>query len=267
MSSYLWERVLITGAAGRLGSQLRDSLRDLARVVRVNDIADLGPARGREEVMTGDLACMQTVQQLMADVDVVIHLGAVMVQAPWEKVLPANIIGSYNVFEAARIAGAKRIIYASSNHAVGMYPRTEILDADSPARPDTPYGLSKAFGESLARMYFDKHGIEAVCLRIGSCFPEPKNERMLATWLSHKDFVSLCRRCLEAPVVGYCIAYGMSANSKRWWDNSKVAFLGYQPADNGENFAGALASLHTPFNSRDPATVFQGGDYAFPKQQ
>jgi len=256
-----WNRILITGAAGRLGSQLRTGLRDAANVRRLTDVRELAPATAGEEVVMADLQDFAAVQQLMVGVDLVLHFGAVMVKEAWSKVLPVNIVGTYNVFEAARLAGVRRIVYASSSHAVGMYGCNELLDANSPPRPDTPYGLSKAFGENLARMYFDKYEIEAACLRIGSCFEEATDERMLATWLSHKDLVQLCRRCIDAPVLGYAVAYGMSDNPRRWWDNRQVDYLGYRPEDSAEVFMEAImahASQPAPF---DPATLFQGGQY------
>eukprot|EP01030_Chromulinospumella_sphaerica_P000105 gene105-108_t len=171
--------------------------------MRITDINGLTPDGEGEEVVCGDLADMASVQAMLAEVDVVVHLGAVMPQAPWEAVLQANIVGTFNVFEAARQAGAKRIVFASSHHAVGMYDRAQKLDSDSPARPGNLYGLSKAFGEDLARMYYDKHGIETVCVRIGSCFEKPTDERMFL----------------------------------KWWSNGKADFLGYSPRDSADSFA------------------------------
>lgn len=237
MTTMKWRRLLVTGAAGRLGRELRSGLRDLAQQMRITDINGLTPDGEGEEVVCGDLADMASVQAMLAEVDVVVHLGAVMPQAPWEAVLQANIVGTFNVFEAARQAGAKRIVFASSHHAVGMYDRAQKLDSDSPARPGNLYGLSKAFGEDLARMYYDKHGIETVCVRIGSCFEKPTDERMLSTWLSPADMVELCRCCLVAPSVGYSVVYGVSANSLKWWSNGKADFLGYSPRDSADSFA------------------------------
>lgn len=255
-----WNRILITGACGRLGSQLRTGLAGAAQVLRLTDIRDPGPAAPGEEVVIADLSDLDAVHRLMEGVDLVLHFGAVMVRQPWDVVLPANIIGSYNVFEAARRAGVKRIVYASSSHAIGMYRCDEVLDADSPPRPDTPYGLSKAFGENLARMYFDKHGIEAACLRIGSCFEKPTDERMLATWLSHADLVRLCRACIDAPVLGYAIVYGQSDNPRSFWDNGRVRFLGYHPQDSAAQF---IDSIQAPASDaeRHPADALQGGRF------
>ena len=245
---------MVTGAAGRLGSQLRSELRDLAHLIRVSDLRGLSPAVDGEEVVHGDLADMSTVQQLLKDVDAVVHLGAVMPQAQWDAVLHANIIGSYNVFEAARQAGVKRIVFASSHHAVGMYDRSQSLNSDSPPRPGNLYGLSKAFGESLARMYYDKHGIEVACIRIGSCFERPTDDRMLSTWLSHRDMVQLCRGCLSASTLGYSVVYGVSDNSRKWWSNDKVEFLGFSPQDSADDFEHELvnASAQLSLASTEP---------------
>jgi len=155
----LWGRLLITGASGRLGSQLRMATKDLAQAIRLTDVKALTDLANDEEFIQADLADMSTVLELMTGVDVVIHLGAVMPQAPWESILQANIIGTYNIFEAARQAGVKRVIFASSHHATGMYERTERLDSESPVRPANLYGLSKAFGETTGRMYHEKHAL------------------------------------------------------------------------------------------------------------
>lgn len=261
MTNPRWKRILITGASGRLGSQLRTGLTGTAEVLRLTDIRDLGDPRSGEETITADLADSAAVRSLMDGVDLVLHFGAVMVRQPWDSVLQANIIGSYNIFEAARAAGVKRIVYASSSHAVGMYRCDQVLDGSAPPRPDTPYGLSKAFGENLARMYFDKYGIEVACLRIGSCFEKPTNERMLATWLSHADLIRLVRACIEAPVLGYTIVYGQSNNRRSYWDNQKASFLGYCPQDSADNYTEAVLAEAPPPAEIHPADRLQGGRF------
>lgn len=253
--------MLITGAAGRLGQQLRSGLRDLASHQRSTDLREFVPASADEECVLADLADATAVRALMAEVDVVLHFGAVMPQEPWGRVLPANVIGTWNVFDAARQAGVRRVVYASSHHAVGMYPRTERLDTDAMPRPDTPYGLSKAFGESVARMHFDRYGIEAACLRIGSCFPQPSDERMLATWLSPDDLLRLARRCVEAPVLGFAIVYGASNNARRWWSNERVAWLGFEPHDSADPYAAAILAKEPRRAASDPAAFYQGGRF------
>ncbi len=262
MMSPRWNRLLITGAAGRLGSQLRSDLRGIARVVRSADVRALTPMHDAEEVAQVDLSDMSSVMPLLEGVDAVVHFGAVMPQASWDAVLQANIVGTFNVFEAARQAGVRRIVFASSHHAIGMYDRTQRLDADSPPRPGNLYGLSKAFGEDLARMYYDKHGIDVACLRIGSCFPEPTDERMLATWLSHRDMSQLCQRCLQIDELGHVVVYGVSDNRRRWWSNEKASFLGFVPEDSADAYAESIA-MTSPADARlqGRAAHVQGGKF------
>lgn len=255
-------RILITGAAGNLGSHLRKELHGIATTTRLSDIKDMPPATAGEEVMLADVADFNAMAEITKDVDVILHLGGIPIEDSWDNILPNNIVGCYNVWENAHRNGVKRIIFASSNHAIGMYPRTQLLDSDSPARPDTYYGLAKAFGEDLARMYWDKHGIEAACLRIGSCFPEPTDRRMLNTWLSFADFGQLCRRCVEVPNLGYAVVYGVSDNTGRWWNNSKVSFLGYKPEHSADVFRDAMVAKTPTPDPDDPATIYQGGSFA-----
>ena len=259
-----WKRILITGAAGSLGAHLRTELRGSAPVIRVSDLRQMPPAGDGEEVIYCDLADFEAVKQMMVGVDAVLHFGGIPVEDSWDNILQANIRGAYHVWEAARLAGVQRIVFASSNHAIGMYRRTERIDTDAPPRPDTFYGLSKAFGETLARMYFDKHGIEAACLRIGSCFPKPSDERMLATWLSYADMARLCKRCIEAPIIGCMVVYGVSDNDRSWWDNRKVDFLGYRPKDSAESFAPEILSASPFKNPGDPAVMYHGGHFVPP---
>ena len=259
-----FERILITGAAGNLGRHLRDSLRDVAPLLRLSDIRAMAAARAGEETVVCDLGDFAAVRRLMEGIDLVLHFGGIPEEDRWDRIVAANIEGAHNVWEAARQAGVKRIVFASSNHAIGMYPRTRRLDTDAPPRPDTFYGLSKAFGEQLARMYWDKHGLEAVCLRIGSCFPEPRDERMLATWLSYDDLTRLCRCCIEAPLVEFTVVYGVSDNDRCWWDNSGVEFLGYRPRDSAGRFAASIAARAEPRSREDPAVRFQGGHFVPP---
>ena len=179
--------------------------------------------------------------QLVEGVDAIVHLGGISIDAPFDDLLDANILGTYNLYEAARRHGVKRVVFASSNHAIGFHPVTEVLDADAPQRPDSLYGVTKCFGESLSRYYFDRFGIETVCLRIGSSFEEPKNPRMLVTYLSYRDFIELVRCSLFTNRVGHAVVYGASDNPVKWWDNAKAGFLGFNPQDSSAQFAGPLS--------------------------
>jgi uronate dehydrogenase len=260
-SPALFNRLLLTGAAGGLGRQLRPRLAAHCTHLRLSDIADLGAAAPGEELMPAALERADDMLRLLDGVDAVVHLGGVSVEGPFEPILSANIVGAYNLYEAARRHGVKRIVFASSNHVTGFYKQSETIDARMPVRPDGYYGLSKAFGENLAQFYFDRHGIETVSLRIGSSFPEPKDRRMLATWLSFDDLERLVVASLTAPVVGHTVIYGMSDNSTTWWDNTPVRHIGYRPLDSSEPFRAALQARQPALDLADPAVVYQGGGF------
>lgn len=212
----IFDRLLLTGAAGGLGRVLRPRLKPHCRALRVSDVAELGAAAAGEEVVQADLADRAAVFGMLQGVDAVVHLGGVSTEHPFDTILPANIVGAYNVYEGARRHGVKRIVFASSNHVTGFYRQDEVIDATMPVRPDGYYGLSKAFGENLAQFYFDRYGLETVSLRIGSCWPEPTDRRMLASWLSYDDLERLLVAALSAPVVGHSIIYGVSDNRSTW---------------------------------------------------
>jgi uronate dehydrogenase len=257
-----FRNILITGAAGALGSVLRESLRPYARTLTLTDRASLGERRENEVHRECDLADRDAVFEMMKGVDVVIHLGGAPRENTFQVILDSNIVGSYNIYEAARQHGVKRVIYASSVHAIGFYECTQTIDANVPQRPDSLYGVSKTFVENLSRYYFDKFGLESVCVRIGSCFPKPVDRRMLATWLSYDDFSRLCIRALMTPSVGHMIVYGNSDNSANFWDNTEAAYLGFHPKDSADAFAAEVYE-NTPLpDPRHPAVKFQGGQFA-----
>src|SRR5438067_5832200 len=191
LTSLHWRRLLLTGAAGALGRQLRPRLKPYCTTLRLSDQHDLGEAAAGEELCVAKLQDREAVRSLLDGVEAVVHLGGVSTEGPFEPILQANIMGVHNLYEAARQAAVKRIVFASSNHVTGFYRQDQMISAADPVRPDGNYGLSKAFGESLARFYFDRYGIETACLRIGSSFPAPKDRRMLATWLSYDDLERL----------------------------------------------------------------------------
>ena len=179
------------------------------------------------------------------------HLGGVSVERPFEEILEANINGIFNVYEAARRHGVKRVVFASSNHVIGFYKQDEHIDAHAPRRPDGYYGLSKSFGEDMAQFYFDRYGIETVSIRIGSSFPEPANRRMMSTWLSYRDLTELIEKSLFTPDVKHTVVYGMSANRDLWWDNGAAAHLGFEPQDSSEVFR-AKVEAQPPVAPTDP---------------
>lgn len=256
-----YHRLLLTGAAGGLGTVLRERLRPFADILRVSDNAPMVPAVPGEEVVPCDLADKAAVDRLAAGCDAIVHLGGISVERPFEEIVEANIKGVFHVYEGARRQGVRRVVFASSNHVMGFHPQGVKLDADSPRRPDGYYGLSKSFGEDLSRYYFDRYGIETACLRIGSSFPEPRDRRMLATWLSYDDLTELVRCCLFAPSLGHTIVYGMSANREVWWDNGKAAHLGFAARDSSEPFRAKVEEAQPPLDPSDPARKFQGGAF------
>lgn len=256
-----FRRLLLTGAAGNLGKQLRGKLAEWADIVRVSDIVPLTADAPHEEAMQVDLADRAAVHALLEGVDALVHLGGVSVEAPFDDILQANILGLYNVYSAAQKQGVKRIVYASSNHAVGFHPVTEVLDVDAPHRPDGMYGISKCFGEDLSRYYFDRFGLETVCLRIGSSFEQPKNPRMMVTYLSYRDFIELVRCSLFTNRVGHAIVYGVSDNPTLWVDNTKAAFLGFRAQDSSAEFAGLFPPKAPDPQMDDWTQRFQGGPF------
>ena len=253
-------RLLLTGAGGNLGKVLRERLPKYADVLRISDISDLGAARKGEEVIPCNLADPHAVDALVAGTDAIVHLGGISVERPFEEILPANIQGVYNLYEAARRHGVRRIVFASSNHTIGCYKQGEVIDNTVPTKPDGYYGLSKVFGEQLASFYFDRYGIETVAIRIGSSFAEPQDRRMLVTWLGYDDLEQLIRRAVFVPKVGFTVVYGMSANRDRWWDNRYAAHLGYVPTETSEIFR-TQVEAQPPLPADDPAALYQGGAF------
>ena len=256
-----FHRLLLTGAAGGLGRELRRRLPAHCEILRLSDISALGEAGPREEVQPVDLADADAVLALLEGVDAVVHLGGVSTEQPWEAILPDNIVGTYNLYEAARKQGVKRVVFASSNHVTGFYRQDEVIPANAPPKPDGLYGLSKAFGEDVAQLYFDRHGIETVSLRIGSSFAVPRDRRMLHTWMSFDDMERLVLAALVAKDVGHSTICGVSANPHVWWDNASAAHIGYVPRDSSAPFAAQIERDTPPADPTDPAVIYQGSAF------
>ncbi len=256
-----FHRILLTGAAGGLGKILRDKLKDWTDILRVSDLADLGPARDGEEVVQCDLADKAAVLELVKGVELILHFGGISVEASFEDIMRANIQGTYNIYEAAHTHQVKRVIFASSNHTIGFYKTTDQLTASMPPRPDGMYGVSKCFGESLSRYYYDRTGLETVCVRIGSAFPAPANRRMMTTYLSYDDLFELLRCAAFTPRVGHTIVFGASDNREKWWDNREAAHLGFQPKDSSSQFAHLFPDTGNYPAADEIGSTYQGGNF------
>lgn len=255
------QRILLTGAGGHLGRMLRERFYGKVKLLRLSDISAMVPARAGEEVVTCDLGNEAGVHALCSGIDAIIHLGGFSHEGDWPTIHNANILGAINLWEGARKARVERVLFASSNHAVGLWRRQPVIDHTANARPDSRYGLSKAFGEDIASLYAYKHGVKGYCMRIGSCFEKPRDERMLSSWMSFDDFERLVHVGLTADYT-YEIVYGMSRNTRTWWDNANAYRLGYDPKDNAEVFA---AEVTGKVSANPLDEEFQGGGYVSPE--
>jgi uronate dehydrogenase len=251
--------VLITGASGALGRVLVRSLGALGwRMVLTDIVAFPDAVPAGASFVKADLSDGVTMLRLAEGCGAIVHLGGVSVERPFEEVIGPNIRGLYHIYEAARREKA-RVIFASSNHSIGFHERTESIGADTAFLPDGYYGLSKAYGELMGRMYWFKHGVESVNVRIGSATAEPVNARMLASWLSYPDFSRLMERCVLTPSVGHAVIWGASKNARMtWWRDDARAALGWTPVDSADPFAGQLAGAVSgnPVEER-----YMGGPY------
>ena len=234
--------VLITGAAGMIGKQLQGYLRERYRL-RLMYHNTVLPSVGDDEVITGNVTDLPTVEKAVEGVDAIVHLaGDPKVDATFESTLENNIRGTYNVYEAARRHGNPRVIFASTNHVAGWYEvLKQYVTPDMAVRPDGYYGASKAYGEALGRWYNDAFGLPVICLRIGSYLDRPQNVRNLSTWLSPRDMAQVTWRSIEKTDVTWGIFYTISGNTRRYWDISDTQrVLGYEPEDNAEEYAAEI---------------------------
>lgn len=249
------KHILLTGASGALGRVLASRLTSAGYRLRLSDVKPFPDSVSEgASFVQADLADPSAVDGIVAGTDAVIHLGGISVEGPFRPIVDANIIGLTHLFEAAR-QGGQRVVFASSNHTIGFYARGEKLETTDPMRPDGYYGLPKAYGELLGRMMFDKHGLESVHVRIGSCLPAPTEARHLSTWLSHDDLERLLIAALEAPMTGHAIVWGVSANAASWWGADDAARIGYVPRDDASRFA------PLPETGDAVAQRFQGGTF------
>jgi uronate dehydrogenase len=251
--------ILITGAAGDIGTHLRRELAGIYKL-RLSDIRPIKKLVAGETSAPGDIANMADMLRATKGVDAIVHLGGVSAEGPWAAILRGNIAGCYNVFEAARRNGVKRILFATSNHAVGFYRRDETIDHRVYPKPDSRYGLSKVFGEQLGSLYAEKYGMQVFCIRIGNVNPAPVDKRRLSIWLSPRDLAQLVRIGVDHPAIRFEIVYGVSANKRSWYDNSNAQRLGYRPQDDSEPYASAILAKHVD-DSEPRVEQYQGGTF------
>jgi len=251
--------ILITGAAGDLGTHLRNQLAG-SYALRLSDIRPIKKLAAGETCVRGDVGKLSDMLRVSKGVDAIVHLAGFALEGAWDMILRANIVGCYNLFEAARRNGIKRILFATSNHATGFYRRDQRIDHRVYPKPDSRYGLSKVFGEQLGSLYADKYGMQVFCMRIGNVNPAPVDKRRLSIWISPRDFAHLVGIGIEHPHVHFEIVYGVSANQRSWYDNSNAARLGYRPQDDAETHAAAVLAKEKP--GADPrAEMYQGGSF------
>ena len=253
------KKVLLTGAAGDVGSHLR---RELAGRydLRLSDRKRIVKLAEGETFALGDISLMKDALRITRGVDAIIHLGGFSHEGSWKEIHSANIVGVYNVFEAARRNGVKRILFATSNHAVGFYPRDQVIDHRVYPRPDSRYGVSKAFGEAIGSLYSDKHGMEVFNMRIGNVNPKPIDKRRLSIWISPRDLAQLVTIGIEHPDIRFEIVYGVSGNKRSWYDNSNATRLGYNPQDDSEAYARDVLKNEKPATNPLPEK-YQGGTF------
>lgn len=256
------KKLVLTGAAGRLGSYLREPLSKLCDTFVSTDLADgVANLAPNETYIKADITDLDAMVSLLEGADMVVHFGAIGDEAPMDVLWGPNFYGAYTVWEAASRNKLRRVVYASSIHAVGMHRKTDFIGTDAPHRPDTFYGLAKCFAEDLASLYWDKRGLESVCMRILSC-AQVSNSRAVGTWLSYDDLIHLVEQSITTPITGFSVVYGVSNNDRAPVDNIKAQHLGYRPKDNAEQFARAIYAADGPLDPQDPANTHHGGPFA-----
>ncbi len=255
------QRVLMTGAAGGIGTHMRHLLKPIYAGLVLSDMKHPENLAADESFIPADLTKPSEIEAACQGIEGIVHFGGYSVEGTWNQILQANIVGCYNLFEAARKAGVKRVIFASSNHAVGFYPRSTTIPAEVIARPDSRYGVSKVFGEGLGAMYAYKHGIGVTSLRIGNLGVQPIDERRLAIWLSPEDLVKLIRIGLEKPDLVYEVMYGVSDNARSWYDNSNAHGLGYKPGGKAEDYKEAAMAAQAKLPPDPVGDFYQGGTF------
>src|SRR5215212_5958994 len=254
-------RILMTGASGGIGTSLRKLLAPIYPDLLLSDIrapSDLGT---NEKFKPAELSDLAQVEAICEGIDGILHFGGYSVEGTWDQIHHSNIIGCYNLFEAARKKGVKRVVFVSSNHAVGLYPRHHRIGTDVTARPDSRYGVSKVFGEAVGALYADKHGLGVTCIRIGNFGDAPLDHRRLSIWLKPEDLVQLVRIGLEHPDLHHEIFFGASDNERSWWDNEPAFRYGFRPSGRAEEFREQAMAAQAKLPPDPVGDFYQGGSY------
>lgn len=254
-------KLLITGGAGNIGRKLRRELGARFACIRILDAVAPSELAANEEAVTADIADLAAVERAMTGMDGVIHMAGIIREAEFEAILQTNIVGTWNVYEAARRQGVRRVVFGSSNHAVGFYPRHQRIDETALPRPDGRYGLSKCWGEAVGSLYADKYGVKSMHIRIGNAADIPGNARTLRIWISGRDLAQLCLIGLEHPDIHNTIVYGVSDNAGGWYDNAVAHALGYRPQDHAEDYLAEAMAGEAGLTHEPPALYFQGGGF------
>jgi uronate dehydrogenase len=255
------QSILVTGAAGGIGTRLRKLLGGVYPRIRWSDVRAPADLANDPSFVPADLADLAQVEKIVEGVDGIVHLGGESIEQEWDRILRANIVGCYNLFEAARRKNVQRVVFASSNHAVGFYPRRRRIGVNAPVRPDSRYGVSKAFGEALGSLYAFKHGLRVTCIRIGNFGDEPVDLRRLSIWLKPEDLVQLIRIGLEHPDLRYEIFFGASDNARSFWDNEPAFRYGYRPNGRAEDYADAALAAQRTLVPDPIGDGYEGGPF------
>jgi uronate dehydrogenase len=250
---------LMTGGAGRIGGRLRAELAAQVGLIRTFDRVAAADLRPNEETVVGELSDMAALEAAMQGMDGVVHLAAVPNEQPFETMLQNNVVGTWNVYEAAFRKGVKRVVFGSSNHVVGFYPRGQRLDADVPLRPDSRYGLTKCWGENVGSLYADKYGVKSLHIRIGNAMGPPRSLRTMAIWISDRDLAQLVMIGLVHPAIHNTAVYGVSGNTSGWYDNSAAFALGYRPQDDSQQHVEMATAGEADQQTDAVGRHFQGG--------
>ena len=251
--------VLITGAAGIVGTGLRRELASSFTSQRLFDRKPIDNLAPGEEVAVGDITDRDSLRRAMDGVKGIIHLAGCTTDADIEQQIDGNVRGAFNVYEAARETGVERVVFASSHHVVGYYPRMRRVGSNVVLRPDSRYGLFKCFGEQTGAMFADKYGLRVLCIRIGYVDDQPVDRRRLSIWSSWRDLAQLVRIGLTHPDLRYAVVYGVSNNTRGFFDNEAAFRLGYRPQDDAEMYASEVLANSPPEDVDSVGTHAMGG--------